>query len=225
MKSNNPYYPHTNPKELVFGVGLLQIVLAILVFFLMQCKPNDKSASVPAQGGGTVDTSAQGHFLVDTNYVHIAGHYSDEIKQKLRELEGLKFSKGAIADQVLDYLKRGENDFGEEFKFIDLRFVDRDYEINPKFGQEIPDLATIMKAFPNIRIKLMAYTDNVGDEKANEQLSANRAMAIKNGLEAAGIGGDRIEVNAFGEKYPVADNSTSDGRMLNNRIEMMILSK
>jgi outer membrane protein OmpA-like peptidoglycan-associated protein len=122
-------------------------------------------------------------------------------------------------------LKRGENDFGEEFKFIDLRFVDRGYEINPKFGQEIPDLATIMKAFPNIRIKLMAYTDNVGEEKANEQLSANRAMAIKSGLETAGISGERIEISAFGEKYPVADNSTTDGRMLNNRIEMMILSK
>ncbi|HEX5624513.1 MAG TPA: OmpA family protein, partial [Saprospiraceae bacterium] len=65
----------------------------------------------------------------------------------------------------------------------------------------------------------------VGDEKANEQLSANRAMAIKSGLEAAGIGGERVEIDAFGEKYPVADNKTADGRMLNNRIEMMILSK
>lgn len=157
--------------------------------------------------------------------MHIASHHSEDIKSKLRELEKQEFSKGSIADQVRDFLKRGENDFGEEFKFIELRFVNRTAVIDPKFGKEVKDLAVVMNEFLNLKIKLMSYTDNIGDEKLNEKLSQDRAESILKGLLDAGISKERVIIKSYGEKYPVANNKTFDGQLLNNRIEMMILHK
>ncbi len=218
-----------NQRQLiVFKAGLLQVLLGLLMLFLLlRCTPKDTSsgASRPISPAISTDTIKGQIHLVDNSYVPIAGHYTEETKQKLRDLETLKFQKFTIADQVLDYLKLGENDFGVEFKFIDLRFEKRDAVINEKVAHEISDLATIMKQFPNMKIKLMCYTDNKGDEKSNQKLTENRVSEVKNRIVAQGIEESRIQTKAFGEKYPVGDNKTYDGQLINNRIEMMILSK
>ncbi|MBK9223221.1 MAG: OmpA family protein [Saprospiraceae bacterium] len=218
-------------QELVMKFGFIQILLALLALLFMQCRnteksvnPNQQEAAVNTERG-TSDSASQKTFLVDTDYVHIASHHSEDIKSKLRELEKQEFSKGSIADQVRDFLKRGENDFGEEFKFIELRFVNRTAVIDPKFGKEVKDLAVVMNEFLNLKIKLMSYTDNIGDEKLNEKLSQDRAESILKGLLDAGISKERVIIKSYGEKYPVANNKTFDGQLLNNRIEMMILHK
>lgn len=208
-------------KELIIKFGLIQVLIALLALLFLQCR--NKSTTIPVIHPA-LDTTSVITTGIDSNYIPIASYYPEETKEKLRNLEKKKFSKGAIADQVLDFLKRGTNDFGEEFKFIDLVFVNRTAQVDPKFNNEITELAEIMNQFPKMKIKLLSYTDNVGYASENEKLSQDRAVAIQQGLSNQGISVDRIEIKAFGGKYPVADNKTFDGRMLNNRIEMMILN-
>ncbi|MBK6860300.1 MAG: OmpA family protein [Saprospiraceae bacterium] len=214
-------------QEIVFMIAFMQMLLLLMAFLFMQCKKAEKlpSGNSPSESTAAVDTSQKATYLVDTNYVPIAYHHPETVKQTLKNLEALHFTEGGIAAQVLDYLKRGDNDFGEDFKFIYLQFKGRTAEIIEKFNKEIPELANIMNSFPNLKVRLMAYTDDIGDEKANEILAEKRAKAIQNQLVAAGIATDRIQIKSFGEKYPVANNKTFDGQMLNNRIEMLIISK
>ncbi len=229
MKSLQKLTVFSNQRQTtILAVGLFQIILIVilLILLLSQCTNSDKSVnSVYSSPPVVLDSFESARLAQDSNYVPIARYYSEEIKQKLRKLDELKFDYGTISDQLLNYLKKGENDLGVEFKFIDLHFDSKSTNYKERFAHEIDELAIILKEFPDIQIKLLAYTDSVGEEKANEKLTEDRLKIINKRLVEAGIDQNRIETQALGEKYPVANNATFDGQMLNNRIVMMILKK
>ncbi|MBK8954915.1 MAG: OmpA family protein [Saprospiraceae bacterium] len=214
----------------ILRMAAIQLLLALSILLIFSgCRgggdqSNKEASSETPLESAVLDSNKQ-VYLVDTDYVHIAGHHAPEVKKILKELEARNFEKGTLAHQLLDYLKSGVQDFGEEFKFIDLQFKDRTAEFNPKLTHEISELAEIMKAFPKLRIKMMSYTDNVGGEKANEILSENRLKNIVQELVVQGIDETRIETKAYGQQFPVGSNSIHEGRLINNRIELMVLSK
>lgn len=76
---------------------------------------------------------------------------------------------------------------------------------------------------PDLNVEIQGYTDNIGSEKFNKQLSEKRALAVKEYLIARGINAARLKTAGYGSANPVADNKTADGRALNRRIEFKIL--
>ncbi|WP_201748009.1 OmpA family protein [Chitinophaga vietnamensis] len=73
-----------------------------------------------------------------------------------------------------------------------------------------------------LKIGVYGHTDNVGNETANQQLSEQRAAAVKNYLLGKGLAADRIESKGYGAAQPVADNSTADGRAQNRRVQIVL---
>jgi outer membrane protein OmpA-like peptidoglycan-associated protein len=215
---------------MIFKGGLIQILLFVLMLLMMLRCTNREQPSAPVNTAPLSDTVTKDAVqlekgAIDNSYIPIASFHSEEVRNKLRDLEKLKFEQGTLPYQLLDYLKMGENDLGYEFKFIEMRFDKKDAVVNERFIGEIAGLATILQHFPNMRIRLMSYTDSVGEDAANEKLTLNRAIEVRKRLVAAGVAENRIEVKGLGEKYPVGDNKTYDGQLINNRIEMIILSK
>ena len=84
-------------------------------------------------------------------------------------------------------------------------------------------MASILKAYPGVKVIVEGYTDNTGDAGANVTLSQARADAVKARLMVAGINAARISTKGFGSGNPVADNGTAEGRAQNRRIEMVIM--
>ena len=70
-------------------------------------------------------------------------------------------------------------------------------------------------------VEIRGYTDNVGKAEDNQLLSERRAEAVRRYLISKGISADRITALGFGERYPIADNSTPQGRAKNRRIEFI----
>lgn len=66
------------------------------------------------------------------------------------------------------------------------------------------------------------HTDNVGTEQYNQRLSERRVGAVKQYLTDHGVPPSRIRAIGYGEKDPVADNSTPQGRAANRRVEQRI---
>lgn len=95
--------------------------------------------------------------------------------------------------------------------------------IRPESYSALNDLATMLSAKPAWKLKLGGHTDNIGPDGYNLILSMKRVEAIKRYLVSKGISGDRIVLKYFGEKYPVADNTTPAGRQKNRRVEMLIV--
>ncbi|MCP4041755.1 MAG: TolC family outer membrane protein [Gammaproteobacteria bacterium] len=73
---------------------------------------------------------------------------------------------------------------------------------------------------PRALIEIRAYTDNVGSESYNRQLSSKRAEEIKQLFIERGVDGSRIQIYGMGESDPIADNSTEEGKARNRRAEL-----
>ncbi|MCF7921052.1 MAG: OmpA family protein [Candidatus Cloacimonetes bacterium] len=86
-------------------------------------------------------------------------------------------------------------------------------------------LAARMMANPQMKIELCGYTDNVGTEADNLELSQNRAEAVVDYLISAGISEERLIATGYGSASPIADNATFEGRARNRRIEVKILAQ
>ncbi|WP_286756138.1 PorP/SprF family type IX secretion system membrane protein [Roseivirga sp. UBA838] len=86
-------------------------------------------------------------------------------------------------------------------------------------------VAELMTANPELRLKLSGYTDNSGNAQSNLELSKRRAEAVKAYLMSKGIEADRLEAEGYGIANPRADNNTAEGRALNRRVEMEIIKK
>ena len=87
----------------------------------------------------------------------------------------------------------------------------------------LDDIAAMLEDFPNWRLQIVGHTDSTGDPAHNEQLSRERAAAIKAALVDRGIEAARLESGGAGESKPVASNDTPEGRALNRRVELVRL--
>lgn len=88
-----------------------------------------------------------------------------------------------------------------------------------------PSLETLAKALgenKDIKIKIDGYTDFIGSEGYNLELSVNRAKAIKSYLVNSGAIENNISIEGYGKQNPVASNTTSEGRSRNRRVEFII---
>ncbi len=107
--------------------------------------------------------------------------------------------------------------------FQNLEFDANSENIRSSSNRGLEELAVLMKENPSWKLKLGGHTDNVQDEDYNLMLSQKRVDAVKNYLVKAGISTDRIITKHFGEKYPIADNNTADGKQKNRRVEMLFI--
>jgi outer membrane protein OmpA-like peptidoglycan-associated protein len=85
--------------------------------------------------------------------------------------------------------------------------------------------AKVFAQFPSVNIEISGHTSSEGDEAFNQQLSLDRAQAVKDWLVKAGTPADRITIRGAGPSEPIADNKTNAGREKNRRIEFKLLTQ
>ena len=90
---------------------------------------------------------------------------------------------------------------------------------------QLRNIATLLKAFPNTRIKLGGYTDSTGTSKVNRLLSDARARTAWASLVDMGISPSRIDARGYGPRYSIAPNTTDVGRAMNRRLSVKVLQK
>lgn len=83
------------------------------------------------------------------------------------------------------------------------------------------EVAKFMKANPTVKFEVDGYTDSDGDDAANLTLSQKRANTVKDQLVSMGVETTRLSAKGFGETKPVGDNTTSEGRAQNRRVEFL----
>ena len=111
---------------------------------------------------------------------------------------------------------------GIKVKIENLFFATNKTYILPQSEQAMSDLANFLLDNPSVKIHVEGHTDAVGTDEANQILSEGRANSVRNDLIKRGVAAERITAEGKGEKEPVADNDTEEGRQLNRRVEFTI---
>ena len=95
--------------------------------------------------------------------------------------------------------------------------------IKPEAKAKLDDLVNKIKAINLEVIIAVGHTDAVGSDDYNQKLSMRRSNAVKAYLISKGVDKTRIYTEGKGEKQPVADNGTKEGRAKNRRVEIEVV--
>lgn len=112
----------------------------------------------------------------------------------------------------------------EKVSFAADAFFDFDKAtLKPEGKAKLDDLTDKVKGITLEVIIAVGHTDSVGSDSYNQKLSEKRAQAVKDYLTSKGTDASRVYVEGKGEKQPVADNKTADGRAKNRRVEIEVV--
>jgi len=87
---------------------------------------------------------------------------------------------------------------------------------------QLDRLVELTADMPDTHFSVSVHTDNIGSEKSNITVSSQRAEAVSRYLQSKGIAKKRLTAVGQAARYPVASNSTEEGRAKNRRVEIVI---
>lgn len=129
---------------------------------------------------------------------------AEELAQRVNELEARQTERGLVltlGDVLFDFDKA---------------------TLKPGGQRAVNELSNFLREYPERKVMIEGFTDNIGSDSYNEELSRRRADAVRMALTSNGISTGRIQIRGYGEQYPVANNNTEAGRQRNRRVEVII---
>jgi OOP family OmpA-OmpF porin len=112
----------------------------------------------------------------------------------------------------------------EKVTFAADAFFDFDKAVlKPEGRAKLDDLVSKMSGLNLEVVIAVGHTDSVGTVAYNQRLSVRRAEAVKSYLVGKGVEKNRVYTEGKGEKQPVADNKTAEGRAKNRRVEIEVV--
>lgn len=134
--------------------------------------------------------------------------------QKLQQLQAQNQQAQAELDNIKQMIARKD--------ISPITFKSGSADLLAVSNPTLDKVAQIIKKYPDLKVRIEGHTDNVGSDDYNQQLSQERADAVKNYLvNQAGVPAGQVTSVGMGKGGPVADNSTLEGRAQNRRVEFI----
>ena len=113
---------------------------------------------------------------------------------------------------------------GEKLVLTNVFYEFDSWKITKESYPELNKLAMLLSDNKDVTIEIDGFTDAIGTDAYNLDLSEKRARSVMNYLVVKGIRAERLRYKGFGATSPIGDNVTYDGRKLNRRTEIRIIS-
>lgn len=206
---------------------LLPLLLLLLggAFLFKKCGKDKGAEATTTEVVGAEATAEGDNAGVDgeTTDVELADETETTVGDRVLEeidLNGtkLKVYANGLESQIINFLKDGnyEKLSDEELKekwfdFDNVTFVfGKTNQITEESKGQLQNLATVLKTYPNTKVKIGAYTDKKGGEEGNLKISQERAGFIKSELTRLGVGAQVESAEGYGEKFAKVDENASD---------------
>lgn len=182
---------------------------------------------------GSVDQSAlaltpaeiKGHLNENGDFVYETGNIQ---KLKLKGGKTISIGEGSQIYQLYKSIDQKDKtivDPNKWFTIENLYFETGSSDLKPGYEMQLNNLAEILNAYPDLKIKLGGYTDSSGNEESNQQLSNLRAQTTKLKLLELGVSADRVEAEGYGSQHPICEaNDTDECKAKNRRIDVRVLA-
>jgi len=199
----------------------------------------DAEIAQPAYMATQMARIAQAHAAAKADDAKVAAGQAErdqiQLAARSRDVENAKMQTAQANEQTaqaneqsarlqaeVDQLKATPTSRGLVLTLGDVLFDTGRAELNPGADRKLDQLAQFLKDHPDRRVQIDGFTDSVGSDSYNQDLSQRRADAVKSALLSRGIDSSRIGTEGYGKAYPVATNNESGGRQLNRRVEVVI---
>ena len=103
-----------------------------------------------------------------------------------------------------------------------VQFATGSAVIQPGIRPTLQRIAGALNQYPGTEVTIIGHTDSTGSLAFNQQLSEQRAAAVRNELIAAGVPPETLVTVGRGPTEPIADNGTATGRAANRRVELVV---
>lgn len=220
----NPHEPIVQEEEKKRGAGLWWLLIPLLLLLLWfifgkNFKNEDKDVAVDSTAMmSPVDTGT-----TDTTLLNATAPVRESIMVTLPGGKTLNAYKGGIEDQLVQFINAGYSNMTEDelknkwFDFDNLNFETNTSTIVPESQVQVDNIAEILKAYPDLKIKIGGYTDKTGDESHNKKLSNERAVAVKKAMEAKSVGAQVIETEGYGSEFAKYDATAPESDRIQDR--------
>mgnify|MGYP000114963639 CR=1 FL=1 len=196
--TTDPYTGEQKTSNTAKGAGIGAVAGAIIGAASSSKSDRTKGALTGAAAGAAIGGGV--------------GNYMDRQEAKLRdELQGSGVQVRREGDRL--YLIMPGN----------ITFATGRYEIRSDFYSVLDSVAKVLAEFDQTAIKVSGHTDSTGGDQLNQTLSEQRAASVRDYLIRRDVAAGRIQAYGYGPRYPVASNSTAEGRAANRRVELELL--
>lgn len=238
--ANVPRNVETAPGGGMKGIWWV-VILALLgaaawYFFKDGCNKKEETVvvtdtskieTVPAETAPVVIKSETGTVDSMGNFVYNMGNMvTIDLPNAAGKLEVGENSTEAKLVRFLQSNEPIDSEKGNWFDFTNVRFKTGSADITEESLAQLKNMVLISKAFPKAEFKIGGYTDNTGDAGKNMSLSKSRAAAVAAKVKALGASAKSfISSDGYGDKYPIGDNATPEGRAQNRRVSVNVKAK
>ena len=108
---------------------------------------------------------------------------------------------------------------------LESEVVSGSVTLSPGAVKILDEVAGFVAKYPDAKLELIGYSDNIGSDEFNQKESLGRAVSVKNYLVKKGVAADRISTKGEGSINPIGDNNTYAGRTINHRVEIQAIVK
>ncbi|MEO8159208.1 MAG: OmpA family protein [Betaproteobacteria bacterium] len=162
--------------------------------------------------------ASQREAATDRQAANVAQLNAEAARQQTLDAEGrARQLEGQLRD-----MEAKKTDRGMVITLGDVLFDTNQAQLKSGGMRNVQKLADFVKQYPQRNVMIEGFTDGTGSNSRNQELSDNRALAVRTALLDMGIGAARIKSRGYGESYPVAGNDTAAGRQLNRRVEIIV---
>jgi outer membrane protein OmpA-like peptidoglycan-associated protein len=177
-------------------------------------------AGVGAAGGAVIGKAAGDRAGVGAVVGGAVGAIAGNIWSKRQE-ERKRQMEQATQGTGIDVTRTDDNQLKLNVP-NDVSFDVNSANIKPELRGVLDTFASSLRGDQTSVLTIVGHTDSTGSDAINNPLSLERARSVKDYLSARGVPANRIETAGRGEREPVADNNTNEGRARNRRVEMYL---
>lgn len=168
---------------------------------------------------------SQGQLDVNGTTVNLRGQIKNEaLRQGLVSQIASSLTSNYNVKDALTVMTSEQTNLNDTLAGRIVEFDSGSANIRAASSGLLNEVAQRIVALGNKTVEVVGHTDNAGNPNNNLILSKARAEAVKAFLIQKGIAPERILTNGLGDKQPVADNETPEGRTRNRRIEFRIVN-
>ena len=191
----------------------------------------DKGVAVGAAGGAVIggvignNVGKKGNTALGAILGAVVGGVAGGIigNKMDRQAEQIKTEVlGAKVERVGEGIRVTFDETNPDGSKVGVYFATNKYDITANSKLALDKLIKIFNEYPDTDLLIEGHTDDVGTDEYNLALSQRRAEAVSNYLGNTGINATRLITKWYGEAQPIADNTTTEGKALNRRVEFVI---